>query len=174
MSDNKKEHSLVIPAFKKVDQISLNLTKTREAEGRLLEAKMVSPITYADLESCYNEAYRELKTNLSIIGDQVNKAENALETAKSNFLIDSYQEKIKDLPKSHDSADLRKAWLMRDSEYVAAKERHDMLKAMESLLDGKIKVFERTCAYMKKKMDLILRSGLSGSNLYSTGGKNGK
>jgi hypothetical protein len=107
---------------------------------------------------------------LAFIGDQLNKADTALETAKSNFLIDSYQEKIKDLPKSQDSADLRKAWLMRDSAYIAAKDRVDMLKAMEALLDGKIKVFERTCAFMKKKMDLYLRSGMS-TTLHVTSGK---
>ncbi len=168
---NETEHSLVIPAFQKIEELRLALTYTREGEKRLLEAKTVNPITYVDLESCYNQAYRELKTNLAIIGDQLNKADNALETAKSNFLIDQYQEKIKDLPKSYDSADLRKAWLMRSEPYLAAKDRVDMLKAMEALLDGKIKVFERTCQYMRKKMDLILRSGLSNSNLYVTGKK---
>jgi hypothetical protein len=169
MGDNT-EHSLVIPAFQKSTELQLTLNKTKEGEARLLEAKNASPATYSDLESSYNEAYRELRRHLATVGYELSKAENALETAKSNFLIDTYQEKIKDLPKSYDSADLRKAWLMRDPEYVAAKERSDMLKAMESLLDGKIKVFERTCAYMKKRMDLILRSGLSGSNLYITNG----
>lgn len=165
--NNKQEHSLVIPAFNKSQELHLCLNKTKEGESRLLEAKMANPITYAELECCYNQAYRELKTNLAIIGDQLNKASDDLETAKSNFLIDSYQDKIKDLPKSYDSADLRKAWLMRDEAYLAAKDRENMLKAMEALLDGKIKVFERTCAFMKKKIDLILRSGLSGSQLYT-------
>lgn len=162
------EHSLVIPAFEKSksDEMELSLNKTREAESRLLEAKMVNPITYAELESCYNEAYRELRRHLATVGYEISKADNALETAKSNFLIDSYQEKIKDLPKSHDSADLRKAWLMRDKEYISAKDRIDMLKAMEALLDGKIKVFEKTCQFMRKRMDLVLRSGLSDPQLY--------
>lgn len=167
------DHALVIPAFQKSPELSLILNKTREGESRLLEAKVVSPITYAELECCFNEAYRELKRHLATIGFELSKADNALETAKSDFLIDSYQEKIKDLPKSYDSADLRKAWLMRDAAYLAAKNRSDMLKAMEALLDGKVKVFERTCAFMKKKMDLILKSGMS-TNMYVTGEKYGK
>jgi hypothetical protein len=165
------KHSLVIPAFQKYGELELSMTKTREGESRLLEAKMCNPITYAELECTYNQAWREIKTNLAIIGDQLNKADNALEIAKSNFLIDNYQEKIKDLPKSHDSADLRKAWLFRDEAYLAAKDRVDMLKAMEALLDSKAKMFEKTCAFMKKRMDLVLRSGLSGSNLYETNKK---
>lgn len=169
---NDTEHSLVIPPFQKTEELQLVLNYTREGERRLIEAKDVSPITYAELESCFNEAYRELRRHLATIGFQLSKADNALETAKSNFLIDSYQAKIKDLPKSYDSADLRKAWLMRDSEYVAAKDRLDMLKAMEALLDGKIKVLEKTCQYMRKRMDLILRSGLSDPQLYYN--RNGK
>jgi hypothetical protein len=165
--DENQENALVIPSFQGREEKHLILNKTREGESRLLEAKMVNPITYAELESCYNESYRELKRHLATIGFEISKAENSLETAKSNFLIDKYQEKIKDLPKSYDSADLRKAHLMKDPEYIAAKDRVDMLKAMEALLDGKIKVFERTCAFMKKKMDLILRSGLSDPKLYS-------
>lgn len=165
-NNNTQEHSLVIPAFQKSSELNLSLNKTREGEARLLEAKMVNPVTYSDLESCFNEAYRELKRHLSTIGYELSRADNALETAKSDFLIDTYQDKIKDLPKSYDSSDLRKAWLMRDSSYLAAKDRVDMLKAMEALLDGKIKVFEKTCQFMRKKMDLILRSGLSDPQLY--------
>lgn len=169
---SETEHSLVIPAFQQSTELSLSLNKTREGEARLLEAKMVNPLTYADLESCFNESYRELKRYLGLIGLELLKADDALETAKSNFLIDSYQDKIKDLPKSYDSADLRKAWLMRDADYLAAKDRQNMLKAMEALLDGKIKVFEKTCQFMRKRMDLVLRSGLSDPQLYY--GRNGK
>ena len=166
--EENNQHALIVPAFKTLNEIRLTLNYTRVGESRLLEAKSVSPINYSDLESCFNQAYRELKTNLAIVGDQINKADVLVEKAKSDFLIDRYQEKIKDLPKSYDSADLRKAWLMRDIDYTSAKDRLDMLKAMEALLDGKIKVFERTCAFMKKQMDLLLRSGLSGSQLYIT------
>ena len=91
MSENV-EHSLVIPAFDKSTEMVMSLNKTREAESRLLEAKMVSPVTYADLESCYNEAYRELRRHLATVGYGITKADNCLETAKSKFLIDSYQD----------------------------------------------------------------------------------
>lgn len=174
MSESEKalnaDQSLVIPAFQKSSEMQLSLSKTREGESRLIEAKMVNPITYAELTSCYSDGYRELKRHLATVGYELSKADNALETAKSNFLIDKYQEKIKDLPKSYDSADLRKAWLMRDTEYLAAKDRVDMLKAVEALLDGKIKVFEKTVQFMNKRMDLIIRSGIN-SNVYATTGK---
>lgn len=168
MSDNaqKTEHSLVIPGFGETPKLELVLNFTREGENRTKEAKDVTPVTYTDLESCFSAAWRELNTHLATLGFQIGVAEEALETAKSTFLIDDYPEIIKDMKKSQDSADLRKAYLMRYKPYTEAMERINMLKAMQALLEGKLKNFERTSSYMKKKMDLIIKSGLSNANLY--------
>lgn len=161
---------MVIPAFGKSPSLSLEMGKTREAEHRIVEARTVNPSTYNDLEYCYNEAYRELKRHLSTIGYQLTLADKALETAKADILIDKYPDFLKDKPKSYDSADLRKAFCMRDPEYLAALDRVNQLKAIESFLDGRIKVMENVCRYMKKTMDLIIRSGMN-ANLYVTSGK---
>jgi hypothetical protein len=169
--NNTQEHSLVIPAFQKSNELSLSLNKTREGESRLLEAKMVNPITYTDLESCFNEGYRELRRHLATIGYELTRAETAVEVAKSNFIIDTYPGIVSNLPRAIQSqASTLQAHLVRDQDYLAAMDRVGQLKAFEALLDGKIKVFEKTCSFMKKKMDLILRSGLSGSQLYVTSG----
>jgi len=166
------EHALVIPAFQKSQELHLVLTKTRDGESRLLEAKMVSPVTYAELEYCFNESYRELRRHMATIGYEITKAQTAVEVAKSNFIIDEYPAKVADLPKAMQAqAATLQAHLMRNQDYLLAMDRVGQLKAFEALLDGKIKTFEKTCSYMKKKMDLILRSGLSGTNLYSTSGK---
>lgn len=164
-------HSLIIPAFHKSAELSLNLSRTREGESRLMEAKMVSPVTYADLESCFNESYRELRGHLAIIGYEIVKAEAAIDSAKSNFIIDTYPNIVAGLPRAIQSqASTLQAHLVRYVDYTSAVDRLGQLKAMEALLDGKIKVFEKTCQFMRKKMDLILRSGLSNGNLYVTSG----
>lgn len=164
--DEASKFALTIPQFQGSSELCLPLDKTKEGEKRLIEAKTVNPLTYTELEYCFNEGYRELRRHLATIGFQLTEADKALETAKSNFLIDEYHEKIKDLPKSMDSADLRKAHLMRCAPYTEAMDRVNMLKAMEALLDGKIKTFEKTCAYMKKQIDLLLRSGQTSPGLY--------
>jgi hypothetical protein len=162
-----KEHSLTVPAFRKTPELTLPLTATREGEARIIEAKTVSPVSYADLENCYSAAYRELKSALATLGFQKDQAQKAIDEAKSEFLIDHYYgEILKDKPKSHDSADLRNAHLMRFEPYVEALDRYNMVKAMEALVDGKIKVFERVSAYMKKSMDLIIRGGLADKGLW--------
>ena len=164
---------MVLPAFGKSPQVEFDLSKIRIAESRLLEAKMVNPITYAELESCFMESFRDLKRHLTTVTYQLALAEKAMEQAKAEVLIDKYPEFLKsqDMKKSQDNADLRKAFLMRDEDYLAALDRINMLKAMESNFDGKIKVMENVCRVIRKSMDLILRSGLSNADLYVSPGR---
>jgi hypothetical protein len=166
------DHALVLPAFGKAPALSMEMGRIKEAERRIIEAKSVNPVTYAELESAFNEAYRDLKRHLSSIGHQLNLADKAMEDAKSDILLDTYPAYLeeKKLKKTQDNADLRKAFMMKDVAYVAALDRINQLKALESVLDGKIKVIENTCRYMRKQMDLVLRSGTS-SNYYVTSGK---
>lgn len=174
MSDNGQSFTgavMTLPSFGKTPQITLDMHKTREAEQRFIEAKTVSPVTYADLEHSFNESYRELKRHTSTIGYQIAMAEKALKQAKSTFLLDKYPDLMKDRPKSHDNADLRDAFLMRDEDYVLALDRLNQLKAVESFVDGRIKVIENVCRYMRKEMDITIRSGLTDRNLYNTQGK---
>lgn len=164
-----KGQLLVLPAFGKTPALSLEMGKIREAELRLIEAKTVNPITYVDLEHSFNEAYRDLKRHLASIGFALAQANKALEEAKADVILGSYQEHAKANPKEA-NADVRNAFLTRDAAYSAAQERIDQLKALEANMDGKIKVMENVCRYMRKQMDIILRSGLTGKDLYNTSG----
>lgn len=162
---------LVLPPFGKIPALTLQMGRINEAKLRLVEAKSVNPITYADLEHCYNEAYRDLKRHLSAIGYQIALVSKAMEIAKADALLDKYPDFMKDRPKNQDNAATRDAFLIRDEAYVAALDRFNQLKALESNMDGEVRVLERTCAYMKKQMDLVLRSGLSGKDLYVSSGR---
>lgn len=168
---SKDINVMVIPSFGKSPSLLLDMVKIREAEQRILEAKTVNPSTYADLEHSFNESYRDLKRHLSAIGYQLAMSEKALREAKANVILGSYAEHMQGKPKYQDNADLRDAFLMKDPDYLAAMDRVAQLKALESNFDGKIKVMENVCRYMRKKMDLLLRSGLSGADLYNTHGK---
>lgn len=163
--------ALVIPAFGKLPELTLEMGKIRDAERRIIEAKTVNPITYADLEHSFNESYRDLKRHLSAIGFQIAMAEKALEEAKATVLLDRYPEYLEGKAKNHDNSDTRKAFMARDPDYQAALDRLNQMKALESNFDGKIKVMENVCRYMRKQMDLILRSGLSSKDYYVTHGR---
>lgn len=148
-----------IPGFHMRPPIKLHWSKISEGEKRLVEARVVNPGTYSDLEFTFNEGYREAKANLSAVGYEITQADKVLRKLKSEFLLDKYPDFLKET-KIKDSAAIREAFLEKHEEYVDAKDRIDMLVALESLLDGKVKVFENVCRYMKKQMDLTLRSGV--------------
>jgi len=170
MSENN-EHAIVIPAFGKTPQLHLDMSLIREAETRLIEAKTVNPVTYAELSHTYNESYRILKMHLSNIGYQAMLADKALEEAKADVILGEYSEYLKDKAKSAGSTDLRNAFLIRNPAYNAALDRKNQLLAIQSNFEGKIKVLENVNRYMNQKMYLISRSGLGNDNLYVTSGK---
>lgn len=167
------QHNLEVPADGKLPGFVLELNNVREAERRLIEAKTVNAITYADLEHTFNEAYRDLKRHLATVGFHLAKAEQHLEEVKADILLDRYPEYLKanEVKRSNDSADLRKAFMSRDVVYKAAIDRIDQMKALQANMDGKIKVMENVCRYMRKQMDLVLRSGLTGAAIYNTQGR---
>lgn len=159
---NGDSASLVIPPFRGAPAHYLPIPATRESEQRFIEAKDVNPSTYIDLEHTFNESYRELKRHHAQIGWFLAQAERFVEQAKSNVLLDRYPDFIKDKDKKSDNQDMRKAFMMRDPEYLEALDRVDCLKAMEAAIDGRIKVLENVCRYMRKRMDLVIRSGNPG------------
>lgn len=164
--------TLVLEPVGKIPGLRLEMAKVIEAEARLIEAKTVNPVTYVDLESCFNESYRDLKRHISSIGYQLALADKAMQVAKSDLMLDKYPTYLESngIKKTQDNADLRQAFFMRDPAYLAALDRINQLKALESNMDGKIKVMENVCRYMRKQMDLILRSGLSSRDYYLTQG----
>lgn len=171
MSEENPQYLMILPAFGKAPELKMDMKNVRYAEQRIIEAKTVNPITYADLEHTFNESYRDLKKHVAAIGYSLAMAQKSLEDAKADVILGSYAELIKDKPKSHDTLDMRNAYLTRDTAYSAALERIAQLKALESNLDGKIKVMENVCRYMRKQMDLVLRSGMSNADYYITHGK---
>jgi hypothetical protein len=167
-TNNAVGHTMILPTLGKIPELRIVMDNVIEAEKRLIEAKTVNPATYADLEHTFNESYRDLKKNLAAIGYQIALTDKAMEQAKADVLLDKYPEFLEsnNMKKSQDNADLRKAFLMRDEAYIAGLDRMNQLKTLENNLEGKIKVMENVCRYMRKQMDLILRSGLSNRDYY--------
>lgn len=156
-----------IPEFGMIEKQVLDMTAIREAESRLLESKIVHGGTYNELEFVMNEGYRECKKNLSLVGFNILLTEKAIRKAKSEALIDEYSDWLKEV-KLKDSAAIREAFLQTKESYTLAVDRLNMLTAIESLVEGKIKVMENVCRYMRKQMDINIRSGLMDSNKYGS------
>lgn len=148
-----------IPEFGSIPAIPLDFSAIKQGESRLIEAKVVNGATYSELEYTFNEGYRQAKRHLSEIGYQITRAKKALREAKSRSILDEYPEFLKE-KKLKDNATVRDAYLETQEDYVSAQDRIDMLLALENLVEGKVKVFENVCRYMKKQMDFTIRSGI--------------
>lgn len=149
--------TLEIPAFADRPVVPLDFGKIKEGENRLIEAQLVNPVTYSNLEFVFNEGYREARANLTVVGYEITQADRLFKKIQSELILDEYPAFLKEKGLK-DNAMVRDAFLERSTQYVDARERINMLKAMESLMDGKIKVFENVCRYMKKQMDITIRS----------------
>lgn len=163
--------SLVIAAFGKSPEVKLDIGKIREAETRYIEAKTVNPSTYSDLEHAFNESYRDLKRHLSAIGYHLTLAEKALREAQADVMLGAYAKYLEGKPKYHDNTYLRDAYLMKDPNYLAALDRVNQMKALQSNFEGKVKVIENVCKYMRQKMYLISKSGVPYEQMGITIGK---
>lgn len=154
-----------LPEFRGLPSVTVDMTSLKTAERRLIEAKTVTPSTYAELEHVFGEAYRELKRNLSTVGYQIMKTRSEIEKIKAILLLDKYPEFVKDKGSKFDNSATREAFLTKDDEYMSAKDRLDSLLALEVFMEGRVKVMENVTRYMRKQMDLLIRSGV-GSDLY--------
>ena len=155
---------LIVPAFQDREQIILNFGSIKEGERRLIEARVVTPSTYSDLSYSFNEGYREARSNITAIGYEIVQAEKIHQRIKSQLLLDEYPDFLKKSTMK-DNATLRDAFFDRSPELTEAQDRINMLKAMQSLMEDKIKVFENVCKYMKVQMDLA-KNGNFNSNKY--------
>jgi len=151
--------NLTLPAYGHARELQINLEKVDEAESRLHEAQAVNPGTYGELEYTFNEAYRQLKKMVSSVQYEIANIQKTIDERKADIVLEVIPEMLKDRPKSHNNADFRNAVFAKDEEYQKATDHLNKLKAMESHFEGKIKVMERTCAAMRKQMDLIIRAG---------------
>jgi len=152
---------LVLPEFGSRPAVYLDISKIREGEARIIEAKAVNGGTYNELEYTFNEGWRECRKHLTVIGYEITRANKALRDAQSEALIDRYSNFLKE-KKLEDSKHMKEAFLQTQEDYVKAQDRIDMLIAMESLVEGKLKVFEKVCQYMRKEIDIQNRSGYTG------------
>jgi hypothetical protein len=168
MSDNRLPSNtfndglaIELPEFMSMPAIRLDLSNIVEADRRetKLMVKNVNPSTYSHLEYVYNEAYRDLKKHVATVGYQILRADSELEKAKATALLEKFPVFLDGKPKNMNNAAVRDAFVAQDESVRAIKDRLDSLKMIEIFLDGRIKVMENVCRFMRKQMDMYIRAG---------------
>ena len=127
---------------------------------------MVNGATYSDLEMIMLQGESEMRTNHSQITYEITRSKKTLERLKSEYLIDEYVPFLKETGLK-DSTIVKNAFLQKKEDFIAAQDRIDFLTALESLVEGKIKVLNNVSRVMKKEMDLQIRSAFNGNKYTS-------
>jgi hypothetical protein len=166
MENALEKAELTIPKFGNLPEMTFDISKVREGERRLIEAKYVTVSTFLELQYTFNESYRQARQHLTAIGYQITVTKKEINKIKALYIFDEYQDYLKS-KKMKDSTDIREAYLSTKEDYSQVTDRLALLEATESLFEGKIKVFENVCQYCRKEMDLNNRSGMN-SNKYTT------
>jgi thymidylate synthase ThyX len=161
MTNNNSGTTLIVPAFMHCKEMKLNMVNWNLAINRLPEAKNVVPAMYSDLESDFQAAWRESKTNAIIVGDGIRKAKQNIAEIKSDIILVDIPEALKELPKSANNADFRSAIMHKNQEYKDAMEHLGKLEAMLEHFESHMKTLENTSRFLKKQMDYIVRNGSS-------------
>lgn len=165
-SNEKKGTTMVVPSHGHCKELRLSMSAWEEAMKRMKEAQNLVPSNYSSLEFTFQEAWRESKRNAIMIGDAVKKAMQNVEEIKSDVFLDEIPKLLEKLPKSANSADFRKAVLMKNEDYKKAIEHLEKLQSMLEHFDSHMKIMENTSRFLKKQMDYFIRSGAVGSGVY--------
>jgi len=157
-----KTSLIEVEAFKHCKVLRLETTDWNIAMGRFKEAQNLVPGNYSSLEFCFQSAWRESKRNAISVGAGICKAKQNIEEAKADIILDEIPEILKDLPKSANNADFRKAIMSRNKDYTDSLEHCDKLEALLEHFESHMKIMENTSRYLKKQMDYFIRSGVIG------------
>jgi hypothetical protein len=160
-----QSHTINIPSLTGDKPVILDLTVIKKAESRLPDTPNVTPAIYGDLWFSFNEGYRAAKKNYIELEHMITKTEKRIRELTSHVLIDEYPTFLQE-KKIKDSAAYREAFLETKEEYKAALDHKAMLTAMSAMMELKIKTFENACSYLRKQMDLFIRSGMVDHNKY--------
>lgn len=160
MTNPNQGTELVIRAHGHSPELKLRITAWSTAKNRLHESERLVPGNYTSLEYCFQEAWRECKSNCVSIGDAINKAEKTLEEVKADIILEEIPKLLEDKPKSANNADFRKAVFAKNEDYQKALEHLHKLEALLAHFEGHMKTMENTCRYLKKQMDYFIRSGV--------------
>ena len=151
-----KTTEFTIPSFRTRPEIHLDMTAIYQGEYRMLEAKNINPAIYGDLEVLFTSGEGQARKLVAVVGYEVAQAKKIMKMIESELILDEWTDfkKEKNLA---DNATNRNAFLNSKEVYLAAQDRIDMLVALETLIDGKVKVFQEARRHMRKQVDIILR-----------------
>lgn len=134
-----------------VDQppLQLDMKLLHEAEGRLNEVRVVTPVTAIELTGFFNEACNLSNKYLAWVEYEIIQAKRNYDLARATVIleksVDEYEKqkaRFKELGVKFNE-DFREAMVIKDIECMQRKDVLDALEAVKFLIEAKSKSFER-------------------------------
>lgn len=148
--------------------LELNLGEVRRLEARQIEVASVSKMKAPELMHALTRGYLALATELiPKVTYERTQAEVAVEERRAVVMLDEAPRILREKKLTKESnpsgtADQRENVLALDAEYKKASNTVAMLKAVETLLKGKMHGFEMHYQTVKKVFDSMDRHGALG------------
>ena len=152
---------MTVPAFRHCPELRLNMSGWEIALKRLPEAKALVASNYLDLEFTFQEAWRESKRNAILVGDALKKAKQNIEEIKADIILEEIPGLLKEMPKSANNSDFRKAVMAKNADYKEALVHAEKLEAMLEHFESHMKIMENTSRFLKKQMDYFRNNGIT-------------
>lgn len=151
---DEKTCSLMAPTVSG-SPLPLAFARIYKAESRIEEVAVVNAHKAPELLACFNMAFLELKEHLVKLQLLKVDALKAANKRRSVVILDEVPRILREKGISSSrspggSEDQRQAILDQDEEYLKAKDRVDLLEAMEELLEGKVEGMEWAFTSVKK------------------------
>ena len=126
--------------------LQLAMKPLYEAESRISETRVSNPATVAELVSIFNNACHLSNKYISWLKYEILRAKRNFDLAKASVMIDKLPDHVARLKESgiKDNADFRAALIDTDPECRACKDTLDVLEAVKTFLEAKLKTFERS------------------------------
>lgn len=160
--DNMLSLDLLVPrGIPNLAPLKLEMKDVYDAENRLHEVSVVSPVTAPELMGYYNSACNLTTKYISWLDYEILMAEKYYQLAKATVILDKLPEEWAKRKSSgmKQNEDFRDALIARDSECEARKDALNCLIATRALLDAKAKTFIRAFSTCKATWERRFMSG---------------
>jgi len=135
------------------NKIAIDLVEIIKAEQRLQDVAIVNQHTAPELLSTFNDFWLKLNRSVTQLTYQKNIAENCHKNARATAKLNCTEEALKALGHGKASADLREAFVQKDPDVQATKERLDEIEFVLDTLKGKMQAFFNAYNSVKKLTD---------------------
>lgn len=150
-------NEIVIPKGKKGSEyMTVDLSAVYVVESRIPEIQRSTPVTLPELVTVFITGLLQITRIIALVELETKEAKRVLEHTKAVVLLERVEAILKE-KSIKSSTDTREAAILLDPEYAEAREKYDILTAIQTFLAGKHNAIENAYHGAKKICDVFIK-----------------